>query len=308
MSGGNRDKMAMGTKGLALLLMASVSMAMPMGATAQAQTAGQRSFQIAAQPLTEAIMQFGRQSGMQVSADTTLVSGKTSAAVSGNHAPAEALSMLLAGTGLTFRFTSRTTAVLEAAPRASSDAVQLGPVKVEGAQGAGVFASSDPGQTERSGSYAPARITLGKSAQSLREIPQSVSVITRDRMNDQNLTTVTEALDQITGVRSFGYERQEQFLIRGYAANAQYNGVPQQEGSDKASSNTDDLAFFDRIEVLRGPSGLLTGSGEPGGTINYVRKRPTSELAISGLASVGSWDRYRGELDGTVRISVCGRA
>ncbi|WP_278393830.1 TonB-dependent siderophore receptor [Sphingobium yanoikuyae] len=297
MFGGNSHKMVAGTKALGLLLLASASATMTLAPSAQAQLSGQCSFNIAAQPLTEAIMQFGRQSGLQVTADTRLVAGKTGAAVSGNHAPAEALSMLLAGTGLTFRFTSRTTAILEPAPHASVDAVQLGPVRVEGAQGASLVASSDPGATEGTGSYAPTKVTVGKSAQSLREIPQSVSVITRKRMDDQNMTTVSEALDQVTGVRSFGYERQEQYIIRGYAANAQYNGVPQQEGSDKASSNTDDLAFFDRIEVLRGPSGLLTGSGEPGGTINYVRKRPTDALAIAGLASLGSWDRYRGEID-----------
>jgi len=313
MTGGKKFRRAIGMRAVVVLL-ASTAPIVLIAVPAQAQSASQRSFDIAAQPLTEAIMQFGRQSGLQVTADTTLVEGRTSSAVTGVHAPTEALGILLRGTGITFRLTSRTTVVLEAAPQASGSAVQLGPVRVEGAEGNGGLASSDPGVTEGTGSYSARTVTVGKSAQSLREIPQSVSVITRERMNDQSLTTVSEALDQVTGVRSFGYERQEQYIIRGYAANAQYNGVPQQEGSDKASSNTDDLAFFDRIEVLRGPSGLLTGSGEPGGTVNYVRKRPTDVLAVSGLASVGSWDRYRGEVDvggpltasGNVRARVVG--
>jgi len=296
---------AIGLRTLAIALATSTPLVLS-AVPAQAQAAGQRNFDIAAQPLTEAIMQFGRQSGLQITVDTTLVEGRSSAGVSGTHPAAEALSILLRGTGLTFRFTSRTTAVLELVPQASGAAVQLGPVKVEGASEGAAFASSDPGVTEGTGSYAAHTVTVGKSAQSLREIPQSVSVITRQRMDDQNLTTVSEALDQVTGVRSFGYERQEQYIIRGYAANAQYNGVPQQEGSDKASSNTDDLAFFDRIEVLRGPSGLLTGSGEPGGTVNYVRKRPTDVLAVSGLASVGSWDRYRGEVDVSGPLTASG--
>ncbi len=289
---------------LALLLLSTAPVAMTAAAPAQAQAAAQRSFDIPAQALTEAIMKFGSQSGLQVTADTSLVAGKTSAAVSGSHAPAEALGLLLTGTGLTFRFTSDTTAILEPAPHASDSSIRLGPVRVEGTERR---SSSDPGATEGTDSYAARAVTLGKSPRTLREIPQSVSVITRARMDDQGLTTVTEALEQVTGVRSFGYERQEQFLIRGYAANAQYNGLPQQEGSDKASSNTDDLAFFDRIEVLRGPSALLTGSGEPGGTVNYVRKRPTDAFAMSGLASGGSWERYRGEIDVGGPLAASGR-
>lgn len=297
MFGGSRHYWINGKKGIAAALLCSAGLATVAALPAHAQTAGQRSFNIAAQPLTEAIMQFGRQSGLQVTADTALVVGRKSTAVTGNHVPAEALSLLLSGTGITFRFTSRTTAILELAPQTSDAAVQLGPVRVEGAGAQNIGMLSDPGATEGTGSYAARTVTVGKSLQRLRDIPQSVGVITRDRMNDQALTTISEALDQVTGVRSFGYERQEQYLIRGYAANVQFNGVPQQEGSDKSNTNSDDLAFYDRIEVLRGPSGLLTGSGEPGGTVNYVRKRPTDSLALSGLASLGSWDRYRGELD-----------
>jgi len=282
----------------AALLMASTALAAPLlTAPAQAQEQPAIAFNIPSQDLGEAVTAFGQQARIQVTAGTGLLAGKRSVAVSGRFSPAEALSRLLSGTGVTFRWIDRNTVALEPAPQTADGSIQLGPVRVEGTETSQSAAAGDAGRTEGTGSYAAQAVTLGKRAQTLREIPQSVSVITRDRMNDQNLVSVSEALDQVTGVRSFGYERQEQYLIRGYAANAQYNGVPQQEGSDKASSNTDDLAFFDRIEVLRGPSGLLTGSGEPGGTINYVRKRPTDTLALSGLASVGSWDHYRGELD-----------
>jgi outer membrane receptor for ferric coprogen and ferric-rhodotorulic acid len=60
-----------------------------------------------------------------------------------------------------------------------------------------------------------------------------------------------------------------------------------------------DLAMFDRVEVLRGPSGLYQGAGEPGGTINLVRKRALGTFGLSGELSAGSWDRYHSSVDVT---------
>lgn len=253
------------------------------------------SFNIPAQPLRDALRQMMQQGNIQIGFEAADVDGRKSSAVSASLTASEALSRLLTGTGLTFRYLTAGSVIIEPLPRTSDGSIQLSPVRVEGT-GAGRVTS------EGSGSYAAQAVTVGKTAQSLREIPQSVSVISRKQMDDQDLTTVAEALDQATGVRSFGYERSESFLIRGYAANAQYDGVPQQG----ASSGIGDLALFDRIEVLRGPSGLLTGSGEPGGTVNYVRKRPGKEFAMSGLAGIGSWDRYRGEIDVTGSLTPSG--
>ena len=57
------------------------------------------------------------------------------------------------------------------------------------------------------------------------------------------------------------------------------------------------MAIYDRVEVVRGAAGLLQGAGNPGGTLNLVRKQPTREFAASGSAMVGSWNSYRVEAD-----------
>ena len=102
-------------------------------ALAQAASAGQRSFNIPAQPLREALLIFSQQSGLQVTAQGPLVEGRMGAAVSGSYAPADALARLLAGTGLTYRFDGNDAVRLERAPQAGEGAVQLGTLRVEGA-------------------------------------------------------------------------------------------------------------------------------------------------------------------------------
>lgn len=67
-----------------------------------------------------------------------------------------------------------------------------------------------------------------------------------------------------------------------------------------------DTAIYDRIEILRGPSGLLQGASEPGGTVNLVRKRASSRLGISANLSVGSWNMRRADVDVTGAFSASG--
>ncbi len=68
-------------------------------------------------------------------------------------------------------------------------------------------------------------------------------------------------------------------------------------GFAEASTESPDLAIYDHLEVLRGASGLTQGSGEPGGSVNMVRKRPTYDFRASASAGAGSWDNYRSEVD-----------
>ena len=98
------------------------------GASAEAQ---QIRFDIPPQPLTDALTLFGRQSGMQVSADAGLLRDRSSPGVSGTMSPADALAQLLAGTGVAYRLTDGKTAMLYAAGSADG-AILLGPVRVGG--------------------------------------------------------------------------------------------------------------------------------------------------------------------------------
>lgn len=118
--------------------------------------------------------------------------------------------------------------------------------------------------TADTGSYTSNRVTIGKREQSLRETPQSVSVITRERMNDQNMTTLDDVLTQTTGItrRSFG-PTASTFRSRGYEIDTLLlDGSP----IDSAIGVTDtmfDTAVMDRVEVLRGPAGLIQVLANP---------------------------------------------
>ncbi|BAV63071.1 TonB-dependent siderophore receptor [Sphingobium cloacae] len=166
---------------------------------------------------------------------------------------------------------------------------------VEGAAGAGGggFAyTSDPAATEGTGTYAAQAVTMFKGAKSLREIPQSVSVMTREQMDDQGFARTEDALRHMAGVRLDGFPDTRNINVRGFRAGEQLDGVPM-----LATGFSMDPAIYDRLELVRGPSGLLTGSGEPGGSVNYVRKRPLDRFAVAANLAGGSWKNLRAEVD-----------
>jgi len=164
------------------------------------------------------------------------------------------------------------------------------------------------GTTENSGSYTTNAITIGGSAQTLRETPQSVSVVTREKIDDLNATSLGEAMKYTTGMKTTSYGTgTDGIASRGYDLTAwQLDGTPVLSGSGSWSSSFFDLFLFDRIEVWRGPSGLLQGMGDPGGTVNLVRKRARKDFALQGAVSAGSWDRYRIEADVTGPLNADG--
>jgi len=161
-------------------------------------------------------------------------------------------------------------------------------------------------ETDGTGSYTTPVVTVaGKVPLSLKEIPNSVSVITRQQMDDQNMVTVEKALTQATGVTVISNDSsQSQYHARGYALEVQNDGTPAY--SALSGYQQFDLDIYDRIEIFRGPAGLLQGSGAPSGTVNLVKKRPRSEYSLSGYASVGSWNNFRASADVTGPLSKDG--
>lgn len=205
--------------------------------------------------------------------------------------------------GLTLAAALLAQACLGAAAHADDAPVpQLSPVRVSGT----ADSLSDPGQTEGSQSYTANTVTLGKGATNVRDIPNSVSVVTRQRMDDQNMTTVQDALRETTGVSAMSYgDGTAYFTARGYETDVQFDGVPANGALQYLPQF--DLALYDRIEVLRGPAGLLQGFGSPAGTVNLVRKRPLDAFSLTGSVMAGSWNNYRTELDVTGPVTADGR-
>jgi iron complex outermembrane receptor protein/outer membrane receptor for ferric coprogen and ferric-rhodotorulic acid len=156
--------------------------------------------------------------------------------------------------------------------------------------------------------YTVPAVSIGKTEQSLKDTPQSISVITRQRLDDQNITKVEDALKQTTGVtveRFDGAGNYNTIRSRGFEIGAiQLDGVPISQGSNYSTAL--DTAIYDRIEVLRGPAGLLQGAGEPGGAINLVRKRALGTLGLGANASVGSFGLRRADVDVTGALNAAG--
>lgn len=164
--------------------------------------------------------------------------------------------------------------------------------------------------TENSGSYTTGSMnTATKLPLSIRETPQSVSVITRQRMDDQGMNDLNDVVKYAPGVtlHRTASDRQE-FLARGFKIdNIMYDGLPSSISAytqDVISGA--DLAMYDRVEVVRGATGLMTGAGSPAATLNLVRKRPTAVPRVSVTTSVGSWDRYRTEVDASNKLNDSG--
>lgn len=154
--------------------------------------------------------------------------------------------------------------------------------------------------TEGSSSYTTGSMsTATKLPMTMRETPQAVTVITRQRMDDLAMTDINDVVKATPGLFldfSSGPGRQS-YSARGFDIdNLMYDGIPSgyQGATVGAQPN---LAMFDRVEVVRGATGLVTGAGNPSAAINLVRKRPLAEQKVTLTGAAGSWDDYRGELD-----------
>lgn len=136
------------------------------------------------------------------------------------------------------------------------------------------------------------------------DIPQSVSVITHSQMQDFRLTNIDSVLDTATGVNVERIETDRTYYTaRGFdITNFQIDGVglPLSSGNNHSDEDT---AIYDRVEVIRGANGLMTGVGNPSATVNFIRKRPGTENALNVLGSIGSWNATRLEIDGTSQIT-----
>lgn len=250
-------------------------------------------FRVTAGELAPALRQVASQAGVILSFTPEQTNGKTTAGVNGRLNVHEALNGILRGTGLKAERDANGSYVLRTA---SSDAPSVLPE---------VTVTAQQEATEGSGSYV-SRIPLSTATPlglSLKETPQSVSVMTKQRMEDQGLTTIQQVMAQTPGVTYFslGSERSG-FSSRGYPiTNYQLDGVNTHSENlglnALPSQSLADMALYDRIEVLRGASGLMTGAGDASGAINMVRKKPTAEFQASAEAEVGSWNNRRGMLD-----------
>lgn len=131
----------------------------------------------------------------------------------------------------------------------------------------------------------------------IRDIPQAISVVPEQVLNDLDITRLDRALDFAGGVsrqNNFGGLTFLSYSIRGFTTGELYkNGF----AINRGSYSSPDASGIERIEVLKGPAASLYGRGDPGGTVNIVTKKPQAETFSRFKAGAGSQDRYRASLD-----------
>ncbi|ATP50800.1 TonB-dependent siderophore receptor [Pseudomonas putida] len=281
------SRLACGIHRAALTLSLAGSLLVLPAAWAQAQR-----YDIPAGSLAEALSQFAAASGVMITFSAEDTAGLGSPGLQGDFELHQGFAHLLQGSGLRLVQAGNKRYVLAKAERGA--ALELGATSINAA---GLGAT-----TEGTGSYTTGQSnTATKLPLTLRETPQSISVVTRQRMDDQGLNDITEVLQQTPGlsVQSLGSERFN-IYSRGYSVdNYQFDGIPTtlDIATQMSAQSLADMAIYDRVEVLRGATGLMTGAGDPSATINLVRKRPTAEFKGHITAGVGSWDKYRSEVD-----------
>ncbi|UXC28891.1 TonB-dependent siderophore receptor [Aliarcobacter butzleri] len=145
--------------------------------------------------------------------------------------------------------------------------------------------------TEETGSYTTgATSTATKLDLSLRETPQSVLVFTRQKLDDQNITSFQELLAKTPGVSVNKWDERVAPTARGFSVDYYlFDGMP----TYQQSANDIDLIVFDRVEVVKGANGLTTGAGNPAMGMNFIRKHANSKEFKGNIdLNAGSWDSY----------------
>jgi outer membrane receptor for ferric coprogen and ferric-rhodotorulic acid len=250
---------------------------------------------VAAQPLAQALNDLARQARLELIVQPALVAGRSAPAVSGLLTPRQALDQLLAGSGLVAVIEGAAVTVQRAGAAPASGAT-LPQVRV-------TATAERSATTEQTGSYTTRQAgTATPLGLSLRETPQSVSVMTRQRIEDQGLTQLTDVAQQTPGltVAMGGNAGSDSSPIyaRGFTVETyMVDGVRLLDSGYTTRMQTNDMAMYDRVEVVRGASGLMNGMGTPGAAINLMRKRPTADFQGQAHVEAGSWNHRRAEVD-----------
>ena len=253
------------------------------------------------QPLAESLRAVGKEAHVNIAFDPAVVAERRAPALrAGKYAVDEALRVLLAGGDLAARRTAGGSYVIERAAATSAQAAGAD------AEQAGEVSSLD--RVEIFGHAQGFSVT--RLPTELKDVPQSVTVITQQTLIEQNAKDLADALNWATGitVQKAGAE-DNRFSSRGFDINTVHvdGGGPLLIGSAAGQISTSDLSQYDSVEILRGADALFGGIGQPGGSINLTHKRALKEDFANVAVSVGSWDHYRLEADLNGKLSADGR-
>lgn len=263
------------------------------------------------QPLDGALQQLAGQCGVQVIFFSRVTEGLTAPATRGDYTLPAAMDRLLAGSELTFRVINPQT--VEVRPRQA---------KAASRSGENLGASKAPEASKEAAQAGPVeevvvvglaeQLVATRIATPLREIPQTISIVTGEQMRQRSDFTLADVLEHSPGITTIRTSSLDQgFYARAYEITSFHidGGAAVNPKSDRNTVSptlfvgTPDLIEFDHVEILRGADGLFAGNGDPGGTISLVRKRPQRNFALAFDVAAGSWENQRLGVDITGPIA-----
>lgn len=255
-------------------------------AQAQAGAAQAVAIDLPAQPLDQALLALGRQTNLQIGFAPDVVAGKSAPALKGTMSPQEAVAALIAGSGLRVQKNADNAVTIEAAstvPVSSAPTADtLNAVVVQGI---------------RPSLYSVPDVNVGAlGSKDPMDLPMSIASYTSELITAQASRTLMDVLKNDPSVQNTAVGgAMDNISIRGFPID--WTNTMRRDGMPVAPYYDQPLENTERIDVLKGPSGFLYGVNSPGGTVNYVMKRPTRDRFTSATAELRSYDGYYGAID-----------
>jgi len=269
------------------LLAVAIALCTPLASSqliAAEQASSVRAYNLPAAPLSTTLNQIASQGGLTLSLNPSLAAGKTSAPVNGQYDAAGALRAALRGTGLQLEQSGAGTYTLVAVPEGAMALPETSVIGVENYESAW-------GPVE---GYTATRTAAGtKTDTALVEAPRSISVATRQQMEDRGVHSLDDAVRYMPGITASSYgsdTRADWLRVRGFEPTQFLDGLPLPKGV--YANPKQETWNLDRLALLRGPASSVYGQTPPGGLLDMVSRRPSDVQSSEIQLQYGS-DNHR---------------
>ncbi|MDD2101705.1 TonB-dependent siderophore receptor [Pseudomonas putida] len=269
------------------LLALAIALCTPLASSqliAAEQASSVRAYNLPAAPLASTLNHIASQAGLALSLNPSLAAGKTSAPVQGQFDAAGALREALRGTGLQLEQSGGTYTLV---------AVPEGVMALPATSVIGVEADTENAWGPVQGYLAKRTAAGTKTDTALVEVPRSISIATRDQMDDRNVHSLDDAVRYMPGITASSYgsdTRADWLRVRGFEPTQFLDGLPLPKGV--YANPKQETWNLDRLALLRGPASSIYGQTPPGGLLDMVSRRPSAESSNEIQVQYGS-DNHR---------------
>lgn len=263
------------------------------------QASSVRAYNLPAAPLSTTLNQIASQGGLALSLNPSLAAGKTSAPVNGRYDAAGALRAALSGTGLQLEQSTSGTYSLVAVPEGVMALPETAIIGVENLETAWSPVEG----------YTATRTAAGtKTDTALVEAPRSISVATRQQMDDRSVHSLDDAVRYMPGITASSYgsdTRADWLRVRGFEPTQFLDGLPLPKGV--YANPKQETWNLDRLALLRGPASSVYGQTPPGGLLDMVSRRPSAEASSEIQLQYGSDNHRQINFASTGKIDEAGQ-